>query len=163
MYIAKVMIGANIVQQEVLLIRGHLQENQWTSKLINMSNDIRDMEALPGQSSNFEDIQPTGLGWIHLQWVIQIQNTDTSGGDSEPDELDSVLQDTKDYLHRSRNQRRILLLKITSTSLHNTRCGKVSFWILTKKQRNRLQAIPTDLVSTYITNRVLGRMCYGGT
>jgi len=55
-----VRIEANIVEQEVSLIVGDIQEDSKSNKLRNKSNHIRDKEVLPRQTSNYKIFSQRG-------------------------------------------------------------------------------------------------------
>jgi len=78
----------------------------------------------------------------------------TCCGDSEPEVLDSVLNDTQNVFQTSWNEHWAFTPKNHPAWLHNTRSGKCAFRPLTMEQRNQLQATPMDTLYTYINNMV---------
>jgi len=96
----------------------------------------------------------TGIGYIHTDGVSRIHSLNNDSSSSKPEVLNTVLQDTVEFIQKSRKERLALTQNNLPAPLYKTRSGKVSFKPLTKKQRNQLQAIPTDTLHTYINNRV---------
>jgi len=92
---------------------------------------------------------------IHPDRISQVGEVSESPEDdnSQPelDRASTIIQNTKRFLGRSRKER--AALKQKACVLSRTRSGKVPVKSLTKKQRNRLQAIPKEILSAYITGR----------
>jgi len=112
---------------------------------------VRD-EARPAAS----EVQPLSSGQIHPDRISQIDNADSDScevedNDPESDRVASITQQVGQFVDQSRNQR--LALKRKPCLLSRTRSGKIPVKPLTKKQRNRLQAIPKDTLSAYLVNR----------
>ena len=74
--------------------------------------------------------------------------------DSETDRQDKYLKATEEFIQYSKRERRAFNQKKELAPLHKTRSGNIVFKPLTKKQKNRLNAIPTDTLSTFINNMV---------
>ena len=93
---------------------------------------------------------------IHPDRVSQIDNIDKGNSEveiSEPqsDRVTSIIQKANRFIGRSKKDRQALKQK--PCVLSRTRSGKVPGKPLTKKQRNRLQAIPKDTISDYLAGR----------
>jgi len=93
---------------------------------------------------------------IHPDGVLQVgrisKGPEVDNSQSELDRASSIIQDTKRFLDQSRKER--TALKNKNCVLSRTRSGKVPVKPLTKKQRNRLRAIPKETLSAYITGRI---------
>jgi len=88
--------------------------------------------------------------------MTQVENTINSNheGESvepESDRATSIIQSANKFIGKSRKERRAL--DQGSYVLSRTRSGKVPIKPLTKKQRNRLQAIPKDTISAFLAER----------
>jgi len=93
---------------------------------------------------------------IHPDRVSQVDTIDKGHSEveiSEPesDRATSIIQGTNQFIGQSRKYRQALKRK--PCVLSRTRLGKVPVKTLTKKQRNRLQAISKDTISDYLAGR----------
>ena len=90
---------------------------------------------------------------IHPDRVLQVgkvrKSPEDDNSQSELDRASSIIRSTGRFLDRSRKER--IALKRKGCVLSRTRSGKVPVTSLTKKQRNRLRAIPKEILSAYIT------------
>ena len=96
------------------------------------------------------------ISYIHPDRMTQVENTINSNheGESvepESDRATSIIQSANKFIGKSRKERRAL--DQGSYVLSRTRSGKVPIKPLTKKQRNRLQAIPKDTISAFLAER----------
>jgi hypothetical protein len=64
---------------------------------------------------------------------------------------DQILRETDRFLQRSKKERQRITNK--PKRFHKTRSGKIAYRPLSKRKRNRLNAIPTDTLKTYINSR----------
>ena len=92
---------------------------------------------------------------IHPDRIPQV-DTDNRGPEAEDnqaklDQADTVIQSAKRFLIQSQRERKALKQK--PCGLSRTRSGKIPVKPLTKKQSNRLWAIPIDTISAYLESR----------
>jgi len=94
-------------------------------------------------------------GHIHPDRVFQvgeaIEDLEDNNSRPESDRAISIIQRTNRFIGQSKKERQALKQK--PCVLSRTRSGKVPARPLTKKQRNRLQAIPKDTISAYLAGR----------
>jgi len=93
---------------------------------------------------------------IHPERISRVTNIDSDisedeNNKSEPDQATLVVQSARRFINQSKKARKALKQK--PCALSQTRSGKVSRKPLTKKQRNRLQAIPRDTLVCYLKHR----------
>jgi len=93
---------------------------------------------------------------VHPDRISQINNTvndsyEIESGESESDQATVIIKNAKEFLCKSRKERHALKQK--PCVLSRTRSGKIPVQPLTKKQSNRLQAIPKDTLATYLESR----------
>jgi len=92
---------------------------------------------------------------IHPYRILQIgkgsESPETENSQTESDRVTSIVQSTGRFIEQSRKERKALRQK--PFELPCTRSGKIPGKPLTKKQRNRLQAIPKDIISEYLRLR----------
>jgi len=92
--------------------------------------------------------------------LAQLQSSDTNNCDSNPEALDLVSNNTKKFIQQPRTERQAYTQREKPALLHETRFGKVAFETLTQKQRNQLQVIHIDTLSTWNNSRVSGSTKY---
>ena len=90
---------------------------------------------------------------IHPDRISRVTNIDSDTSEdenntSEPDQATLVVQRARKFVNQSKKARKALKQK--PCALSQIRSGKVSRKPLTKKQRNRLQAIPRDTLVSYL-------------
>jgi len=94
-------------------------------------------------------------GYIHPDRISQVgKNIEDPEDDNRQPELDRatlIIPRTNKFIGQSTKERQALRQK--PCVLSRTRSGKVPVKPLTKKQRNRLQAIPKDTISAYLAGR----------
>jgi len=94
---------------------------------------------------------------VHPDRISQIDNKDSEDNieaENSPDGLEratNIIQDAKRFIGQSRKERKAWKQK--PCVLSRTRSGKIPVKPLTKKQRNRLQEIPKDTISAYLSGR----------
>jgi len=116
------------------------------------------------QSSSVKDSTtslPEGLhiitqeSCIHPDRILQInkdsQDPETEDSQAQLDRATTVIQSAKRFIGQSQKERKAL--RKAPCGLSRTRSGKIPVKPLTKKQRNRLQAIPRDTLSKYLEFR----------
>jgi len=102
------------------------------------------------------DIDTEGIR-VHPDRISQIDNKDSDDNEVDNSELESyratsIIQSAKKFVSKSRKERQAFK-KQKPCGLSRTRSGKIPAKPLTKKQRNQLQAIPKDTLSTYLVGR----------
>jgi len=95
----------------------------------------------------------TPKGYIHPDRLSQIdRNSESLEAENSEDELvQSIIQGGNKFVNESRKARKAYTKK--PSVLSRTRSGKIPVKPLTKKQRNRLQAISKDTLSAYLAGR----------
>jgi len=93
---------------------------------------------------------------VHPERIPQFDNTvsdnhEVESSEPELDRATSILQSAKRFIGKSQKERRALEQR--PCVLSRMRSGKIPVKPLTKKQRNRLQAIPKDTLATYLDSR----------
>jgi len=93
---------------------------------------------------------------IHPDRISQIGNKDSDDNEVDNSELESdratfIIQSARRFVNKSRKERQAYKQK--PHVLSRTRSGKVPAKPLTKKQRNRLRAIPKDTLSIYLAGQ----------
>jgi len=85
------------------------------------------------------------LGKVHPDRRNQINdNNSAQSSDSGSGRATSIIRETKEFLNKSRKERKKLRRK--SDLLSRTRSGQIPSKALTRKQRKKLQAIPKDTI-----------------
>jgi len=95
----------------------------------------------------------TPKGHIHTDRLFQIdRDSESLEAENSQDELvQSIVQSGNKFVNKSRKVKQALTQK--PSVLTRTRSGKIPVQTLTKKQRNRLQAISKDTLSAYLADR----------
>jgi len=111
-------------------------------------------ETVSGPQDHF--IIDTRGSQVHPERIPQVDNTindsyEVESCESEPDRATLILRSTRKFIDQSRKERQVLRKK--PCVLSRTRSGKIPVKSLTKKQRNRLQAISKDTLSAYLGDR----------
>jgi hypothetical protein len=119
-------------------------------------NVISDKETLPPPTPEIQDNQLSVSPNIHPDMISQVEQSDNYPIDFMPEVLYSVLKNTKKFIQKSQTEQQAVRRKNKPIQLHKTTFGKVAFKLLSKKERNRLQAISTNTLNSYINNRVSG-------
>jgi len=92
---------------------------------------------------------------IHPDRILQVNRdseySEAESGQAQLDRVTTVIQSAKKFVKLSRKERNALKKK--PCGLSKTRSGKIPVKPLTKKQRNRLQAIPKATLSKYLESR----------
>jgi len=90
---------------------------------------------------------------VHPDRISQIGQKDYNSevSNSELNSAEKIIKETKEFINNSKKQRKRFVGN--PDPLTRTRSGKVPVKSLTKKQRNRLQAISKDTLSAYIAGR----------
>jgi len=101
------------------------------------------------------NINTEGSG-VHPDRISQIDDIingsyEVESSEPEPERATLIIKNAKEFLCKSRKERQALEQK--PCVLSRTRSGKIPVKPLTKKQRNRLQAIPKDTLATYLEGR----------
>ena len=95
-------------------------------------------------------------GNIHPDRINQVNNTisgscSSQNNDFESGQASTVREETREFLRKSQQERKELRRK--PDPLTRIRSGKIPAKPLTKKQRNRLQAITKDTLAKYLETR----------
>jgi len=102
-----------------------------------------------------------GLCYIHPDRLFQINNTKDDISDSEVNHLQSeqlprIVKEADQFIQISQQERKAFTKQKRIDALSCTRSGKViakPVLPLTKKQRNRLQTIPKNMLAEYLDTR----------
>ena len=98
----------------------------------------------------------TEESFIHPERIPQVNHTandksEVESSKPETDRATSIIQRAQKFIGQSRKERQALRQR--PCELSRTRSGKIPVKPLTKKQRNRLQAISKDTLSAYLAGR----------
>jgi len=92
---------------------------------------------------------------IHPDRILQVGRVSESPEDinshTELDQATILISEGEKFISQSRKERKAYKQK--PSALSRTRSGQVSRKPLTKKQRNRLRAIPTDTLQAYLLSQ----------
>jgi len=124
------------------------------SRLISEEDQLSSEKDL--KTSLPKDLNNTTQGsCVHPDRIFQIdKDSEVSEAGSSQVQLDrasTVIQSAKRFIGQSRKERKALEKK--PCGLSKTRSGRIPVKPLTKKQRNRLQAIPRATISEYLESR----------
>jgi len=109
----------------------------------------RDIKEESRADIELQNIHPDRLDQVHGE-INNISDLDLDS--PEPCRQSHFIKETKQFIKKSRKQKKAMGKK--TEILSRTRSGKIPAKpTLTKKQRNRLQAIPKDILAEYITAR----------
>jgi len=124
------------------------------SHLILEEDQLSSGKDLPKKSPEHCDT-PIQEGHIHPDRILQvgkgIEDPEDDNSQPELDRATLIVQSGNKFIGQSRKERQALRQK--PCVLSRTRSGKVPVETLTKKQRNRLRAIPKDTISAYLAGR----------
>jgi len=135
----------------------YIDNLQVQSKVYQATSEIEQSSSEKELSSALQDhlnIDTKGSR-VHPDRILQINKVSDSqevnNSELESDQATSIIQSAKRFIGQSRKERRALKQK--PCVLSRTKSGKIPVKQLTKKQRNRLQAIPKDTLATYLDSR----------
>jgi len=138
----------------------HIDNLRIQREVMTVSTSITD------QPENQETVKPRsipscsvvglGTGLVHPDRIPQLDTAvnhsfEVENSEPELDRASLILQSASRFISQSRKDRRALERK--PCALSRTRSGKILAKPLTKKQWNRLQAIPKDTISKYLESR----------
>jgi len=126
-----------------------------TSSRDRTSQSVREISVTP---RDIQEVSRTDIGMrhIHLDRITQVHNTDSHISNldldsPEPCHRSRFIMETKQFTKNSRRERKTYHKQ--EVPLSRTRSGRVPKQQLTKKQRNRLQAISKDTIAEYLAAR----------
>jgi len=119
-------------------------------------NYLSEKEAIELQDLSGRQIPEVSSGYIHPDRInqVDIQNSDNievEDSELELDQATSIIQSANRFINNSRKERKAF--KPKPCVLSRMRSGKIPIKPLTKKQRNRLQALPKDTITSYLNTR----------
>jgi len=124
------------------------------SQLISEEDQLFPEKDLPNKLSKHRDLEIQESS-IHPERVFQVnkdrEDSEVEGSQAQLSRATTIIQSTKAFIEQSQKERKALRKK--PCGLSRTRSGKVPRKPLTKKQNNRLRAIPKETLLAYITER----------
>jgi len=109
-----------------------------------------DLQEELSSSKKTENIHPDRL--IRIQNPLD-ENIDQEDLNEESERRSQIVESTEQFIQKSCKERKAFNKQIHVDSLSRTRSGKIIAKPLTKKQRNYLQSIPKQSISTYLIDR----------
>ena len=132
-------------------------EEKRQSSPVALGRQVRGISAVP-QDIQEESRVINETRHIHPDRVPQVQDTNIDVSDLDLDSSGNkqqlrVVQQTEQFVQRSRKERKQLVNRKQADPLSKTRSGKIPAKPLTKKQRQHLQSIAKPTIVEYLENR----------
>jgi len=136
----------------------HIDNLQIRFEANQVPSEIKKLSSEDKLTSSLQDSVhiDTEESFIHTDRIPQVNCTvndksEVESSDPETERATSIIQRAQQFIGQSRKERQAL--KHKPRELSRTRLGKIPVKPLTKKQRNRLQAISKDTLSAYLAGR----------